>query len=46
VDATLADALSAMLLHDTDRVKVNRNGDIVGVLTLNSLLETAAVHED
>jgi osmoprotectant transport system ATP-binding protein len=46
VDATLADALSAMLLHDTDRVKVNRNGDILGVLTLNSLLETAAVRED
>jgi osmoprotectant transport system ATP-binding protein len=46
VDATLADALSAMLLHDTDRIKVNRNGDIVGVLTLNTLLETAAVHDD
>jgi len=46
VDATLADALSAMLLHDTDRVKVNRNGDILGVLTLNSLLETAAVRDD
>jgi osmoprotectant transport system ATP-binding protein len=46
VDATLADALSAMLLHDTDRVRVNRNGDILGVLTLNSLLETAAVHGD
>ena len=46
VDGTLADALSAMLLHDTDRVKVNRNGDILGVLTLSSLLETAAVRDD
>ena len=46
VDATLADALSAMLLHDTDRVRVNRNGDVLGVLTLHSLLETAAVHDD
>jgi osmoprotectant transport system ATP-binding protein len=46
VDAMLADALSAMLLHDTDRVKVNRNGEIVGVLTLHSLLETAAIHDD
>jgi osmoprotectant transport system ATP-binding protein len=46
VDATLADALSAMLLHDTDRVGVNRNGDVLGVLTLGSLLETAAVRDD
>jgi osmoprotectant transport system ATP-binding protein len=46
VEATLADALSAMLLHDTDRVKVNRNGDVLGVLTLTTLLETAAVRED
>jgi osmoprotectant transport system ATP-binding protein len=46
VDATLADALSAMLLHDTDRVRVNRNGDVLGVLTLSSLLETAAVRDD
>jgi osmoprotectant transport system ATP-binding protein len=43
VTATLADALSAMLLHDTDRVRVNRDGDVLGVLTLSSLLETAAV---
>ncbi len=39
--ATLADALSAMLLHDTDRVRVARNGTVLGVLTLHSLLETA-----
>jgi osmoprotectant transport system ATP-binding protein len=43
VTATLADALSAMLLHDTDRVRVSRNGDVLGVLTLSSLLEMAAV---
>jgi osmoprotectant transport system ATP-binding protein len=46
VDATLAEALSAMLLHDTDRVRVNRNGSVLGVLTLSSLLETAAVRAD
>ena len=46
VEATLADALSAMLLHDTDRVKVGRNGEVFGVLTLSTLLETAAVHDD
>jgi osmoprotectant transport system ATP-binding protein len=40
-DATLADALSAMLLHDTDRVRVSRNGEVLGVLTLHVLLETA-----
>jgi osmoprotectant transport system ATP-binding protein len=39
--ATLADALSAMLLHDVDRVRVNRNGEVLGVLTLRSLLQTA-----
>ena len=39
--ASLADALSAMLLHDTDRVRVDRNGSVLGVLTLHSLLETA-----
>src|SRR5438309_125079 len=43
--ATLADALSAMLLHDTDRVRVRSDGEVLGVLTLHSLLETAAVHE-
>jgi osmoprotectant transport system ATP-binding protein len=43
--ATLADALSAMLLHDVDRVRVSRNGDVLGVLTLHSLVETAA-HAD
>jgi len=45
VDATLADALSAMLLHDTDRVRVDRGGESLGVLTLHALLETAAVHD-
>ena len=45
VTATLADALSAMLLHDSDRVRVNSNGEVLGVLTLNALLETATVHE-
>jgi len=44
--ATLADALSAMLLHDADRVRVHRNGDVLGVLTLRSLLEMAAAHGD
>src|SRR5215467_5130260 len=43
VTATLADALSAMLLHDSDRVRVNSNGEVLGVLTLNALLETASV---
>ena len=45
VDATLADALSAMLLHDTDRVRVERGGEALGVLTLHALLETAAAHD-
>ena len=40
--ATLADALSIMLLHDTDRVRVDRDGSALGILTLHSLLETAA----
>ncbi len=44
--ATLADALSAMLLHDTERVRVNRDGEVLGVLTLHSLLQMAAVHAD
>jgi osmoprotectant transport system ATP-binding protein len=46
VSATLADALSAMLLHDTDRVRVSRNGEVLGVLTLHSLLDMAAVQGD
>ena len=46
VSATLADALSSMLLHDTDRVRVNRNGEVLGVLTLSSLLDMAAVPDD
>ena len=40
--ATLADALSAMLLHDTDRVRVCRDGEVLGVLTVSSLLGSAA----
>jgi len=44
VDATLADALSAMLLHDTDRVRVCRDGEVLGVMTLGTLLETAAAY--
>ena len=45
VEATLADALSAMLLHDTDRVRVCREGDVLGVLTLGILLETATADQ-
>ena len=45
-DATLAEALSVMLLHDTDKVAVSRNGDVLGVLTLHSLLETAATRPE
>jgi osmoprotectant transport system ATP-binding protein len=44
VTATLAEALSAMLLHDTDRVRVTRDGEVLGVLTLSSLLEMAGAH--
>ncbi len=46
VEASLADALSCMLLHDTDRVRVHRNGEILGVLTLSGLIETAVVTAD
>jgi osmoprotectant transport system ATP-binding protein len=46
VDSTLAEALSMMLLQDTDRVQVIRNGEVLGVLTLTALLEMAAVHHD
>jgi osmoprotectant transport system ATP-binding protein len=46
VDSTLAEALSMMLLDDTDRVEVTRNGEVLGVLTLTALLEMAAVHHD
>jgi osmoprotectant transport system ATP-binding protein len=46
VTATLADALSAMLLHDTDRARVTNNGSVLGVLTLHSLLETATHGDD
>jgi osmoprotectant transport system ATP-binding protein len=44
--ATLADALSAMLLHDADRVRVKRDGAVLGALSLTSLLEMAAVPDD
>jgi osmoprotectant transport system ATP-binding protein len=45
--ATLAEALSVMLLHDTDQVGVRaeRNGDVLGVLTLHALLETASTRD-
>jgi osmoprotectant transport system ATP-binding protein len=46
VSATLADALSAMLLHDTDRARVTNDGSVLGVLTLHSLLETATHGDD
>ncbi|MFZ0217354.1 MAG: ABC transporter ATP-binding protein [Candidatus Dormiibacterota bacterium] len=39
--ATLAEALSTMLLHDTDRVRVAEPGRPPGVLTISKLLETA-----
>jgi osmoprotectant transport system ATP-binding protein len=41
-EATLADALSAMILHDTDRLRVSRNGEVLGLITLPKLLEIAA----
>src|ERR1700730_1068176 len=41
-EATLADALSAMILHDTDRLRVNRNGELLGLIPLPKLLEIAA----
>jgi osmoprotectant transport system ATP-binding protein len=40
--ATLQEALSTMLLHDTDRVGVHRDGQVLGVLTLSDLLAQAA----
>ena len=39
--ATLADALSTMLLHDSSRVRVRTDGRPAGVLTVRRLLETA-----
>lgn len=39
--ATLADALSTMLLHDTSRVRVRADGRPPGVLTVRTLMETA-----
>ena len=41
-EATLADVLSVMILHDSDRVLVLRNGEALGQLTLPALLEIAA----
>jgi len=41
-EATLADVLSVMILHDSDRVLVRRNGEALGQLTLPALLEIAA----
>jgi osmoprotectant transport system ATP-binding protein len=41
-EATLADVLSVMILHDSDRVLVRRNGEVLGQLTLPALLEIAA----
>jgi osmoprotectant transport system ATP-binding protein len=43
VDASLADALSVMLLHDTELLRVTRDGQVLGVLTVHALLEMAAV---
>jgi osmoprotectant transport system ATP-binding protein len=41
-NATLSDVLSVMILHDSDRVLVRRDGEVLGQLTLPALLETAA----
>ena len=45
--STLADVLSTMLLHDVDRVGVSRDGEVLGELTLHTLVQTAAegVHD-
>ncbi len=43
---TLADALSAMLLNDTSRVRVRSDGRPPGVLTVRRLLETAETNLD
>ena len=43
--ASLADALSTMLLHDTDRVRIRERDEVLGVLTVAGLLQTAARHE-
>ena len=40
--ATLAGVLQVMLLHDTDRVSVRQDGQVVGTLSISRLLETAA----
>jgi osmoprotectant transport system ATP-binding protein len=44
-EAKLADALSVMLLHDTERLRVSSDGRLLGVLTVHALLEMAAVPE-
>jgi osmoprotectant transport system ATP-binding protein len=41
-NATLSDVLSVMILHDSDRVLVRRDGEVLGQLTLPALLETVA----
>ncbi|MGH7911887.1 MAG: ABC transporter ATP-binding protein [Candidatus Dormibacteraceae bacterium] len=43
---TLADALSVMLLHDTNRVRVRADGRPPGVLSVRMLLETAESSRD
>jgi osmoprotectant transport system ATP-binding protein len=44
--ATLADALSAMLLNDASRVRVRADGRPPGLLTVGRLLETAESNAD
>ncbi|MBO0709307.1 MAG: ABC transporter ATP-binding protein [Candidatus Dormibacteraeota bacterium] len=44
--ATLGDALSVMLLNDTNRVRVRSDGRPPGVLTVRRLLETAETNLD
>ncbi len=41
-EASLADALTTMLLHDTDRVAVRRDGQLLGTLSVGRLLQAAA----
>jgi osmoprotectant transport system ATP-binding protein len=41
-DSTLADVLQAMLLHDSDQVRVRNQDHVLGVLTVSRLVELAA----
>jgi osmoprotectant transport system ATP-binding protein len=41
-DSTLADVLQAMLLHDSDQVRVRNADHVLGVLTVRRLVELAA----